>query len=72
MWTIETEDGMGAAAAWTQNLIDNLRDGGSWMVPRSMAVYTFYKSRKVAVRANRDSAIDDVLTHMGWKLEDAH
>ena len=66
---IDTPAGMAAAIVWTQNLINALRDGGVWAVPRTDTVYAFDKTNKIAVRnAPGDSSVDRVLTEMGWEV----
>jgi len=65
---IDTDQGLVNSMMWTKNLIGTLRDGGSWAVPRSQAIYTFDKVQKVAKREGCDRAVDRVLVALGWKL----
>lgn len=64
---INTPDGLNAAKAWTKRMIDSLKDGGFWMIPRSQSTYRFFKdSKEYSVEGPGDSATDCVLYHMGW------
>lgn len=68
---IDTPKGMENAVAWQQRLVDSVKDGGSWAVPRSGSVYTLDKVNKVATRAAFfyiDHQIDRVFKAMGWKV----
>lgn len=68
---IHTPEGMRQAQAWTQNLINSLKDGGSWLVPRSGTIIVFDKSRKkatVTYQSVPDVSIEHVLETMGWEI----
>jgi len=67
-YDLDTEEGLENSKAWLENMINMLKDGGVWAIPRSQAFYTFNKKTKVAHRAIPDPATDFVLTKMGWKL----
>jgi hypothetical protein len=68
---IHQPQGMAQAKAWTQNLIDSLNDGGTWMVPRSGTIITFDKTKKRALVKHQmvpDISIEMVLEAMGWEI----
>jgi hypothetical protein len=58
---------------WTQRLIDTLKDGGMWMVPKSQNVFRFDKGMKIATltEGGVDSLfyqIKKVLEILGWTV----
>jgi hypothetical protein len=71
---VNTKEGMAAAVAWQQKLIDTIQEGGTWAIPRSGTLITFHKDSKVAVIAEGlfpEPTIKRVLTHMGWTIRRA-
>jgi len=68
---LNTKEGMDAAVAWQQNLIDTIGDGGAWVVPRSGTLITFHKETSTAVIVEGllpEPDIERVLVHMGWTI----
>lgn len=68
---IHQPQGMAAAKAWTQNLINTIKDGGTWAVPRSGTLITFDKTNKKAIVTHQlvpDISIEMVLEAMGWEI----
>ena len=68
---INTKQGMRDAKAWTQQLIDSLNDGGSWLVPRSGTIIVFDKVLRIANiqhEMTQDVSIKKVLREMGWTV----
>jgi hypothetical protein len=68
---ISTEEGMKAATQWQQDLIDSVKDGGSWVVPRSGTTITFDKGTRTAVFISKgipEPDIKKVLERMGWAV----
>lgn len=68
---LNTEEGMEAAIQWQQNLIDTVKDGGSWAVPRSGTIITFDKGTRTAVftlKGIPEPDIKRVLERMGWAV----
>jgi hypothetical protein len=68
---IHQPQGMAEAKAWTQNLIDNINDGGVWMVPRSGTIIKFDKVNKKALVTHQlmpDISIEMILEAMGWEI----
>lgn len=59
--------------AWTQNLIDKMRDGGIWGIPRCQTVWRFDKTNKILVCIHGDYNAPDSLAlrticpMIGWK-----
>lgn len=71
MVDIHNPQGMAQAKAWTQNLINTLNDGGSWIVPRSGTVLIFDKKNKRVQATHQlvpDISIEMVLEAMGWEI----
>lgn len=70
-YDISTDEGMANSMAWVQDLIDNLKDGGSWAIPRTLAIYTFDKVNRIArFTGGRDPETERVLGHMGWQIQE--
>lgn len=70
-YDLDTKEGMVNAMLWTKNLIDTLKDGGSWIVPRSGTVVTVDKKTKTAVvnaPFMSDPSVTRVLKALGWKI----
>ena len=68
---IRQPQGMAEAKAWTQNLIDNIKDGGVWMVPRSGTIIKFDKVNKKALVTHQlmpDISIEMILEALGWEI----
>lgn len=68
---IHTKQGMAQAKAWTQNLIDTLNDGATWLVPRSGTIIVFDKKNKrvqVTHQLMPDISIEMVLEALGWEI----
>lgn len=68
---ITKSQGMAEAKAWTQNLINNLKDGGQWIVPRSGTAIIFDKVNKKALVTHQlmpDIGIEMVLESLGWEI----
>jgi len=68
---IHQPQGMAEAKAWTQNLIDKVKDGGVWMVPRSGTIIQFDKVNKKALVTHQlmpDISIEMILEAMGWEI----
>ena len=67
-YDLGTQEGMANAVAWTENVLSSGQAPTLiWFVPRSSATYTIDKVAKVYRRDAVDSAIDQVLGHMGFK-----
>lgn len=70
-YDLDTTQGMVNAITWTKKLINQLNDGGKWVVPRSGTVVTFDKKKQIAVidaPFARDPSVTRVLKAMGWKI----
>lgn len=67
---LDTKQGMVNAIMWTKQLISTLKDGGTWVVPRSGTLVRVDKKKQTAtlVGAMPDPSITKVLTAMGWKV----
>jgi len=68
---ITRPQGMAEAKAWTQKLIDNVKDGGVWMVPRSGTIIKFDKVNKKALVTHQlmpDISIEMILEALGWEI----
>lgn len=68
---ITRPQGMAEAKAWTQKLIDNIKDGGVWLVPRSGTIIKFDKVNKKALVTHQlmpDISIEMILEALGWEI----
>lgn len=70
-YDLDTKDGMNNAITWTRNLFDTIKDGGAWMVPRSMTMVRVNHTDKVAtiiVGLVPDPSLRRVIEAMGWTV----
>ena len=70
-YNLDTKQGMVNAMIWTKKLIEQLNDGGKWLVPRSGTVVTFDKKTQTATvdaPFARDPSVTRVLKSLGWKI----
>jgi hypothetical protein len=70
-WNIyDSKEKMELAKQWMQRLIDGLKDGAIWGIPRSNAMYKFDKKKKIATALGpgRDEAVEVVLKKIGWSI----
>ena len=72
-YDISTKEGMANAIKWQQVLVDQLKDGGTWMVPRSLSCIAIHHSEKLAVQVSGapEPTIKKVFKAMGWKWKRA-
>jgi len=70
-WDLDTPEGMHNAVQWQSTLIEGIRDGGAWIVPRSGSIYTVHhKTKTVTVHAwCEDGPVDRVFREMGWTVQ---
>jgi hypothetical protein len=68
---INTPEGMAASVRWTEQYISHLKDGRSWIIPRSGTVVTvFHTEKRVSIASLvGDPAVTQVFTEMGWKVD---
>lgn len=70
---IDTDQGMANSMAWTQNIINMLKPGGAWAIPRSNTLVTFDRHRTVATMIVDKPGLEDctkrVLQAIGWAVE---
>lgn len=70
---INSKQGMANAVKWTNNTLRHLKDGGTWMVPRSgtQVIMLDYAARKCRVVEGfePDLSITKVLRAGGWVVE---
>lgn len=68
---IKTQAGMTAAIQWTNNLLNQLKVGGVWVVPRScttVLVRSHNPKRCKVTHLYPDDTIVEVLKAAGWHL----
>jgi hypothetical protein len=70
-YDLDTKDGMNNAITWTRNMFETIKDGGAWMVPRSMTMVRVNHTDKVAtiiVGLVPDPSLRRVIEAMGWTV----
>jgi len=72
-WDISTEEGMANSIEWTRRQFALLKDGGTWIVPRSGTIVTVDHTNKRATKSGRyrEDAVRRVVEAMGWEWVDA-
>jgi hypothetical protein len=69
-YDLDTPEGMKNAIAWQRQMVASIKDGGVWIVPRSMSIYTVYNCDKAAERTvGGEDSIDRVFRAMGWTVQ---
>lgn len=72
MYDLDTKEGMANAVAWTEQLVNHLKDGGVWAVPRSHTLVTITSKANKQVLISEglpDPAIARVFKAMGWTVK---
>lgn len=68
-YNLDTAGGMAAAKEWTTNHLNLIREGGVWLIPRSMSIYkVLHSAKQCRVLSGGDTATDRVLKAMGWEV----
>lgn len=71
-YDLDTEQGLANAITWTNNHMAQLKEGGSWLIPRSGAIVTVIShSPKTAILTEGwfpEYAVERVLKAGGWAL----
>lgn len=70
-YNLDTTQGMNNAVTWTRNMFSTIKDGGTWMVPRSMTMVRINHTDKVAtiiVGFAPDPSLKRVINAMGWAV----
>jgi hypothetical protein len=70
-YDLDTKQGMNNAVTWTRNMFSLIRDGGTWMVPRSMTIVRINHTDKIAtliVGFAPDPSLKRVIEAMGWTV----
>jgi len=69
-YDLNTAEGMKNSSNWLQTtIIDNVQDGGTWLVPRSATVIHMNKRDRVATitaQGKPDVALEPVFEALGW------
>lgn len=70
-YDLDTKEGMNHAIQWTRNMFSLIKDGGTWMVPRSMTMVRINHTDKIAtliVGFAPDPSLKRVIEAMGWTV----
>lgn len=72
MYDLDTPEGMERAKVWMTATLSMIVQGGSWLIPRTGATYTFFHDTTTAHRAAflADPDTDRVLRELGWTVID--
>ena len=68
-YNLDTPQGMKNDIDWTNTHLDRLKDGGTWLIPRSMSMATVISHTEKTVAISglfRDAAVERVLKEAGW------
>lgn len=72
-YDILTEEGMKNSVEWLLDVIDKIKDGGTWAVPRSKSMIVIDHKNKIATKvaeATADLSIRQVFENAGWTYVD--
>ena len=70
---LDTPLGVAQAVNWLVGFLKHIKDGGTWLIPRSGTAYEVRHSEKVAVKVMQmlpDPSLDKVFRAAGWKVVD--
>jgi hypothetical protein len=70
---LDTPLGVAQSVNWLVGFLKHIKDGGTWLIPRSGTVYEVRHSDKVAVKIMQmlpDPSLDKVFRAAGWKVVD--
>lgn len=67
---LDTKEGMEGAVAFTRSLLGFIKDGGTWVVPRSGTLIRIDHTNKIATRLCGSEAFPRVFKAMGWTWKD--
>ena len=71
-YDLDTKEGMSNAVKWTAAMFDTIKDGGTWMVPRSITMVRIIdkKEKVAAIIAGPipDPSLRRVIEAMGWTV----
>ena len=71
-YDLNTFDGMANSKAWLMSTLDTIKDGGSWLVPRSCTVIKINKQDKLATIVAQmmpDPSLGMVFEAIGWAVQ---
>lgn len=72
-YDLNTLDGMANSKAWLESTLDTIKDGGSWLVPRSCTIIKINKQDKratVVAQMMPDPSLGRVFKAIGWSVVD--
>jgi hypothetical protein len=69
-YDLDTKEGMQNSIDWVQGMMNLLKEGATWAIPRSECIYTVYPDRKIAIRVKYEEETDKVFLAMGWELRE--
>jgi len=59
---------------WVQNMIGMLKDGGVWVCPCTLTIFTFFHTQKVYKMMGEDHPVNaitmEILERLGWTHEE--
>lgn len=70
-YNLDTKEGMENAITWTKTTLGALKDGGTWVIPRSLTIVTAYPSKQavhIKEGVRPDPSIRRVIQAMGWRI----
>jgi hypothetical protein len=72
-WDVNKPEEMAQSVEWMRTFVKSIRQGGAWIVPRSLSIYVIDHEHKVATKrwGFPDPAITKVFEGIGWRVVDA-
>lgn len=70
-YDLNTSEGMANAVTWINDTLGMLKDGGTWVVPRSLSVVTVLSHEPKVCKVLSmlpDPSISQVLQAAGWRI----
>jgi hypothetical protein len=70
IYDLSTPEGLRNAVEWQTVLVNGIRPGGVWMVPRSLSIYVLRHTEKTAYKrcGTPEPSIERVFREMGWTV----
>jgi hypothetical protein len=70
-YDLDTKEGMANAVTWTKSTMNCLKDGGTWILPRSLTIVTAYPSKQavhIKDGVEPEECLRRVFRAMGWTI----
>lgn len=70
LFDVDTPEGMAKSKQWLRWVLDHVRQGGTWAIPRSGSVYRIDHEAEIAYKTSGEDepSITKVFNEIGWTV----